>query len=218
MLSVLKYVRTSYITMKKFTKKAIIGMILGDAYVEKKSALTALIKIDHSISQLSLVNHKRNLLKEYHPSDIKIRTYYDGRPLEKKSVSFKTKSSVKLYFYRKEFYKLEKTKYKKVLPKWIKKYLIDPITLAYWYMDDGSKQSSKRNPNVKSVILHTQAFTKKEVVLIIKEFNSQLNLNARIHKESKNRGLKIYIPNENYEFSYLVKPYIIKEMLYKLPL
>jgi len=205
----------SFQKINKFLHCSIIGMILGDAYLYKPKNQTinkALIKVDHSIKQLELVKHKKELLKDFVNCEINTRSYNDGRNPNNLSCNFKTIYSEKIFFYYINFYKFINGKNIKVLPRWIRKYLINPITLAYWFMDNGYRNKSK------ALYLNTHRFSLKEVELIVFTLNAKLNLNCSIHEEPRKRGFKIYIPNNNYEFSNIVKPFLIESMYYKLPM
>ena len=199
--------------ISKRLKKIIIGTILGDATVQSSFDDTALIKIDHGASQRDLIMWKYEELKDFITMPLYNRIYKD-RPLEKASLSFKTLRTKQFKFYYDNFYQEINGKVRKVLPKWIKKYLTDPLVLAVWYMDDGSKHATHRNPYLKAVKLCTQGFTINEVTFICNVLNEK-GWNCRIHYD---KGPIIYIPNRNYEFSLFIKDYILPSMLYKLPL
>lgn len=99
---------------------------------------------------------------------------------------------------------------KKILPKNIEQYLT-PLVLAIWFMNDGS---SKNN----GLKISAQSFTLQELeflcIILYKIFG--------IFCKPQFRGIKynnyvIYIYEEScYSFSYIIKPYMLQSMYYKL--
>jgi LAGLIDADG DNA endonuclease family len=85
--------------------------------------------------------------------------------------------------------------------------------LTYWIMDDGSLQNDK-----KSLILHTQSYTKNEVEILSNELNIKFNFNSKVipHKQ---KYFVIFIPKKDANTLYeIMLPYIHPSMNYKLPI
>lgn len=100
---------------------------------------------------------------------------------------------------------------KSIKPGLITNHLTD-LGLTYWIMDDGSLQKDK-----KSLIIHTQSYTKAEVELLSLELNTKFNLNSivKIHKKIYH---VIFIPSKDAKLLYdLISPHIHSSMSYKLP-
>lgn len=111
-----------------------------------------------------------------------------------------------------EFHSLFYGNGKKVIPHQIKNLLVDPISLAVWYMDDGGVNSKRKNPTIS-----TYCFLKQENILLIEtikeNFGFQVNLNW------DRTGYRLYIPVDSIKmFVYLVDSYILPSMEYKIPL
>lgn len=86
------------------------------------------------------------------------------------------------------------------------------LGLAYWIMDDGSLQNDK-----KSMIIHTQSYTKAEVELLSSELNMKFSLSSRVipHKQVYH---VIFIPSKDANTLYnLISPFVHQSMCYKLP-
>ena len=83
-------------------------------------------------------------------------------------------------------------------------------------MDDGGKLDYNKNSKNKSIVLNTQSFKDEEVQSMAIELNKKFGLNCSTRY---NKGKKIIvIDHSSYSiFTGLIKPYIIKEMEYKLP-
>lgn len=91
--------------------------------------------------------------------------------------------------------------------------LLTPKGLAFWIMDDGSKQGTGLH-----ISISVYAFNNEDVDKLMFTLQDKFNLKCSIHynRDSKPR---IYIFKESIDHLItLVKPYFIKEMLYKLGL
>lgn len=199
-----------------FFRRALMGMIMGDAYIYRTSkTANSLIKIDHSGLQSELIEHKYALFKEEGLVTQEIYIYKDGRPIDATSKSFKSLTLPVFNFFHDNFYRDKQ----KIVPKWFGKYLSCPIVLAYWYMDDGNSNKKKGNPYNKSICINTHSFTQKEVKFISGFFKQKFGKVTMCHDmyQGKSRGLRIYISNLDYSFSNFIAPYIIDSMRYKLP-
>lgn len=107
--------------------------------------------------------------------------------------------------YREFFYELNV----KIVPVNIYE-LLTPRGLAFWLMDDGSKHGSGMHISV-------YAFT-KDLDKLMLTLQDKFNLKCSIHYNRENKP-RIYILKQSMDtLITLVKPYFIKEMVYKLGL
>jgi len=115
-------------------KNIIMGMILGDAHVRQLKK-EARIEVAHSTSQKNYVLWKYENLKRWVISEPCLIKTYDAR-FDKTYTQwrFRTKSHEVFSSLRKLFY----PKGKKIIPKEIVNILKSPLSLAVWYMDDGT--------------------------------------------------------------------------------
>ena len=104
------------------------------------------------------------------------------------------------------------------MPVEIEKLLVHPLSLAVWFMDDGSLDF---RPNSHyAFILHTEGFKKREITLLIETLKKNFGIKASIHKSSYRGRVKhkIYIGKDGRDTFYrLVKPHILSLFNYKLP-
>jgi hypothetical protein len=101
---------------------------------------------------------------------------------------------------------------KKVIPAKID-VLLDPLAMAVWFMDDGSRGA--RTP--KGVVINTSSYTRQEQSLLQSVLAEKFGLRTSVHKVGK--GCQIYIKRESFErFAKLVSPFLIPCMYYKLPI
>lgn len=84
------------------------------------------------------------------------------------------------------------------------------MSLAVWIFDDGGFHNS-------GVRLHTNCFTREEVMLLSLALNTKFNIKSTLHKNQDN--FVIYIVAESMpRLKKLLKPYLIPSMYYKLGL
>jgi len=87
--------------------------------------------------------------------------------------------------------------------------LLTPIGLAFWIMDDGSRQGSGLHISV-------YGFYNEDVDRLMFTLQDKFGLKCSIHYNRDNKP-RIYIFKESMpDIIHLVKPYFIEEMLYKL--
>ena len=89
--------------------------------------------------------------------------------------------------------------------------LLTPVGLAYWIMDDGSKQNNGLHLNV-------YAFDSESVNRLMEVLNLKFDLKCTVHKH-KSHGMtsRIYIPESSMNnLRTLVMPYILPSIMYKL--
>nr|QGP70652.1 putative LAGLIDADG homing endonuclease [Tetraselmis sp. CCMP 881] len=203
--------------MDKTLKLIIIGLLLGDANIQTfqktQPITTARLRILHSTKQIQYLKHKYHLLNPYvrQKNILFLKQKKENKIYHK--CYFNTQTLKQFAFFYHMFYKkdLHTKRVIKVLPALIHRYL-EPITLAYWYMDDGSLKWKNHS---KAVRLCTDSFSKQETEHLVCLLNQKYNLKARTFR-TRSR-LRIYIPNRNKEFSQLISDYIHPSMKYKIP-
>jgi hypothetical protein len=85
---------------------------------------------------------------------------------------------------------------------------IDPLSLAVWYMDDGSK--SREN----DVYLNSQQFNLFDQKRLL-QMLQKLRLDAKLNKDKKYHRIR-FLKSSLPRFRKMVQPYIIESMQYKL--
>ena len=184
-------------SLTQVEKSVIIGSLLGDGYLRViPGRKNAFLEINHSISQKEYVDWKFQKLKNIVKSPPKQRKG-NGKRI---SYRFFTQQHPKLTEIHSRFYK----KRIKIIPD----LKLNPLIIAIWFMDDGSK-------NYKSYYLNTQSFSyllqKKLIQILKKQYKIESSLNRdkqyyriRIKKDSAKR------------FRKLIYNYIIPSMRYKI--
>jgi len=173
----------------------LIGVFLGDGAMRKKTH--ALLEINHSYTQKEYVDWLYQQFKNYVDTKPKMRKSNGTRI----AYRFTTKSlPVFTQFYTKFF-----RNHRKSVPENL---VLTPLTLAIWYMDDGSRCD-------KDIYLNTQQFTKEEQQGLIDMLLHQYAIEAAVNRDKKYWRIRIKkasVPN----FMKIISPYILSSMQYKL--
>lgn len=88
--------------------------------------------------------------------------------------------------------------------------LLSPLTLAVWFMDDGSKSRS-------SVYLNTQQFSLEEQKLLQDILHKQWKIETTLNKDKEYWRIRVRVSSIK-KFIELIKPYLLPQFYYKLPL
>lgn len=180
-----------------------IGTVLGDGYLEPHGRGVRL-QVIHSSAQEAYIRWKYEELSSLLPSPMYF--YKNGKY---SFWRFVTRSHPFLEELRKIFY----INRKKHIPDNIGKYLNNPLSLAVWFMDDGT--CDKRQG---SILFETQCFCREDIEKLKECLVTNFKLNTSIHKSGKNRGLRLYLSvKEARKFRDIVEPFVLSEMKYKLP-
>jgi microcystin-dependent protein len=100
----------------------------------------------------------------------------------------------------------------KILPE------LTPISLAFWYMDDGNLMKDKRYPDYFRARLCTEGFSDEEGDAIVDYFTNKWGIKAKLYRCSGRNGRTMIMDDLGSEtFFGLVSSYIHPSMRYKLP-
>lgn len=183
-------------SLSEVQKELILGCVLGDGYMRKK--VNAHLQITHSIKQKEYVDWKYQILKNIVITSPKLYRGNAGRV----GYRFFTKSLSELTSFYSRFYQNGV----KIVPKNISLF---PLSLAVWYMDDGSKS---RN----ACYFNSQQFDSESQNNLLKLF-SKLGLKASLNKDKSYK--RIYISSFSVPILVnTIKQFVVPTMRYKLPL
>jgi len=179
-------------------KSILIGCLLGDGSLRRKQ--NTLLEVNHSSKQRDYVFWLYSKFKECVSTPPKIRV----NGLNRTSYRFTTRSIDALNDFYENFYskKLQKT-----LPRDLE---LNPLSLAVWFMDDGSKS---RN----TVYMNTQQFNIQEQKYLLSLLDKHFTIRATLNKDKSYFRIRIRTDSMKI-FRDLTSPYIIESMRCKLPL
>ena len=178
-------------------KQIIVGCLLGDGAMRIKT--NALLEINHSLEQKGLVDWIYANLKEFVGTAPKARKG-NGRRV---AYRFTTRSLPPFTNLYKQFF----LNGKKIIPTNI---ILTPLVLAVWFMDDGNRSRT-------SIYLNTQQFSLEEQELLQKLLSEQWQIETTLNKDKHYWRIRIRV-NSVKRFVELIKPYLLPEFYYKLPL
>ena len=186
----------------------ILGTLLGDGCLEQNGKW-ARLRLEHSASQKPYLEWKKKELESLITGSVmKVHSYHKINKCFYDSFRAYTFSDSVFDAYRNIFYFNKK----KIIPKNIISLLIDPLSLATWFMDDGYKRN-----DCNAFRLGTDSFTKDEQDILQSVLKSNFGIESNVHKKGKYWNL--YIPErESKKFVALIKPYIIPSLTYKIAL
>jgi hypothetical protein len=187
-------------SLSKLQHQVLIGTLLGDGHLEKNGHHVRL-KIDHSLKQKMYVQWKYQVFKNLvikSPHTIEVLDSRTNKVY--KHSRFATKSLEVFDKYHQLFY----AQGKKSLPKAIDKLLIDPLSLAVWYMDDGARRTDCR-----ALRIHTNSFSLSEQKMLQSILLARFNFRTTIHRASS-KSYTLYVPaQEAQNFCNLIEPHIL---------
>jgi len=191
------------IIITNYHKSIMVGLLLSDGYIQKRFSWNPRISLHQSIKNFEYIWSVFNTLSVY-------CSYF---PYTKKtikrgklffSIEFQSRQLKSLNEIYNLFYKDLKIK---IITQELFHY-IDYIALAHWIQGDGARRN-------KGIILCTDCFSIKEVVLLMNILNIKFNINSSIHYD--NNKTRIYInKNELNKIISNIKPFFVKRFLYKI--
>lgn len=199
------------ILMPNDIKDVLIGILLGDAHIMKRSSTgnARLMYAQTAIAHKAYFEYVYSFFHSFCAKDYTTQTKVSRDKRTNKiysSISFTTMQLPCFNVFRELFY----VSNVKTVPNNIYE-LLTPKGLAFWIMDDGSKQG-------KGLHISVYAFSNEDVDKLMYVLQDKFNLKCSIHYNRENKP-RIFIFKESMEnLINLVKPYFIPEMLYKLGL
>lgn len=189
-------------------EQILLGSLLGDGHLETGTqGRTYRYRVVQSTKKPLYFQFLYNTFQDFISTDISTRVY-KTKSGESSTQMFTTQTSSVFQPYGSLFYN-EKTK---CVPKTIGNCLT-PLSLAVWYMDDGSMKSSKS----KGVYLNTHCFSCDEIDFLCEILGQNFGLKAWRTKDKQ--SFRIYISGKSYDhLRNLITPYFTDDMWYKWPL
>ena len=186
--------------LTQLEKSVIVGSLFGDGYARIISGKrNALLEINHGSSQKEYVDWKHEMLKRLCKSGPVLRKSNGTRM----AYRFNTRQHDELTSLYNTFYIAGS----KRVPRDI---ALDPLMLAVWYMDDGSKCRAS------DVYINTQQFTVNDQMKCA-ELLKKLGIESRLNRDKKYWRIRIKKSSLPRFFS-LIRPYVIPSMMYKIGL
>lgn len=185
--------------LSKRQRELIVGLLLGDGHLETQNGgRTYRLKVEHGSAQREYLEWLANEFQDWLLSG-----WYEKRKGTKLVYGFTTVSHPALRFYGAQFYQNGK----KRIPPLIKK-LMTPLSLAIWFLDDGSAKSSKH----RSLVVHSLGYNRKDLELV-QETLQCLGIETSLHKQ-RNNTFRLYLPHAS---SLIIVEQFVRPILNEVP-
>lgn len=200
-----KQVTEKVLKLSKQQREILVGVLLGEAKLESLNrGRTYQLKIEHSEQQREYVYHLYDLFKDWVVTPPQETEAILTDSASKKVIGFQTISHAAFRFYAHQFYGEQSKKIPKLIQRWL-----TPLNLAYWYMENGTTNSSR-------VVLYTHSSASWEVKRLAQTLTTVFGLQVKERKQET--GYQLYFVDEAYEqFKEVVKPYLFKSVLNNMP-
>lgn len=188
-------------------KDIIVGLLLGDGYIEFDGFKASRLQIKQAECKKEYVFWLYDQLADL------VRTPPKQRP-DTKQWYFSTRSIIEMEEFRLLFYKNRR----KIVPENIEELISSPVTLAVWFMDDGTLDY--RIKSHYSFSMSTDAFTIEEVSLLKSVLKNKFGIESSIQTPScrGKKYTKLYIgKNGREKFLQTINKYILNCFAYKIP-
>jgi recombination protein RecA len=182
-------------SLSKDQVSLIIGSLLGDGAMRCKA--NALIEFNHSAEQRTYVDWKFQQLQTLVGTPPKLRDGKGGRV----AYRFTTRSLPELTPYYKAWY----AQGRKVVPQ----LTLTPLTMAVWFMDDGSKSH-------RAIYLNTQQFDLESQKRLLRLLQEQWGIRASLYRDKSYYRIRIAVESVG-RFKSIVEPHVLSELEYKFP-
>jgi hypothetical protein len=186
--------------LTQFQKSVIMGSILGDGYLRIiPGRANAFLEVNHSYNAKDYVDWKYSVLRNIVKSSPKKRKGNGTR--------FAYRFFTRQHPYITELFNKFYVKRKKIIPH---DFVLDPLALAVWYMDDGSKCGEN------DFYLNTQQFSLDGQKKLIADLE-QMGMQTTLQKDKiycRLRFIKKSIP----VLQKVIRKYVVPSMEYKLSL
>ena len=192
--------------------EVLVGIMLGDGTLQRNGGTNCFLKYDQGYANRLVVQLVYLIFEPYvgKPPSIRYKTVNGER--KEHSVWFRTFRFKEFTRYQNLFYALNALgAVERRVPINIQE-LLTPIALAFWFMDDGSKDPS-------GYYLHTQCFTLADVKRLQQALGNKFGLETSVCRDIKNEKTYYYLyirAGSMKKFTQLIDPYIIEPMRYKL--
>lgn len=192
------------IPFSKEQKDIMYGSLIGDAYL-RPSGNSYSLSFTHGEKQYEYLKWKLDKFKNF-VSQKNLYKYENDFHGNKPTYSFGTINHPDLT----EAFNITHPHGKKFVTKeWLS--LLSPLSLAVWYMDDGSL-----NKSTHVIVISTNEYCEEEQANMIEFFKDNYDLNLKREKRRNDQYVLRINASESRKFRDIVKDYIPNCMSYKL--
>lgn len=188
----------------KVQRLALVGMLLGDGYLQPTGKRNARLRVEHSLKQKDYIFWKYEIFKNYMQSKPKLLKRFN--PRWKKWYTYlrcQSHSSPIFGKYRRLFYDENN---RKKIPQNIKNLLKHPLSLAVWIMDDGYLYRRDNH-----LFIYLPPYTQKEIELLKAALKDNFDVEAK-YREKKSERFFYFDKKNTKKILEIIKPHLIPSM------
>ncbi len=195
--------------LTKKQKSAIIGMILGDGYIQKTGSRNARLRLEHQANHYDYIIWKASLIPKFFQKKPNIIERI--HPITHKTYRYaRLQSGSSPYFGK--LHSLFYPNNKKRIPNNLDKLLKDDIAFVIWYYDDGYYY--KRD---KCCYIYLGKVTQDEADISSSVIRKRFNIANHVLSK-KDKGFVLYFsPIESKKIKNILEKYFVPIMAYKIP-
>lgn len=186
-------------------KSVLLGILLGDGTLATANSGNMAVEYAHTNDQLNYTNYCHKALGNIsNPNTFTRISGYGSQMTGARTITS--------FMIAEEFSSFKNENGIKCVPEWVVEKL-DPIALAFWYMDDGSL--THHDDQEDRANFSTYAFTQQDnevLLLALKKFN----INGVLQFTKKGIFIRLNA-DEAEKLFLLIAPYVTSSMQYKLP-
>lgn len=194
--------------LAKRQREIVIGLLLGDGFLQKTGKKNARLRLEHSSGQKEYIYWKHQMLKNLMQSKPKFIKRFN--PHWKKHYTYYRCQS----HASPEFGKLKKVFYRglcKCIPKDISKLLNSYLSLAVWYMDDGYLYHRDR-----SATIYLNNYSRQELKNLAVALEINFGLQPKLKIKKKKYPCFYFNVEQTKRLIEIIRPHIIPCFSYKL--
>jgi hypothetical protein len=196
-------------TVSKKQKEILIGLVLGDAYLQKTGKRNARLRLEHSTKQkdyifwkwdslANLMQDRPKKLERFNPVFKKKHAYYRCQ-----SYASPVFGKLRRWFYDEKG---------KKIPENFKTIFKAALSLAIWYMDDGYYYDRDQ-----SVYIYIPRFAPASLELLLNALAQNFGLKPKVKIKKKRHFCLYFNVAETKKLLQIIKDHIIPSMQYKIP-
>jgi len=185
-------------------KQVLLGIMLGDGTFSENS-ISGKIEWVHKEDCVDYMDYISQILGYVvNPNRRNGVSGYGSKTLRQETFS---------NHYVKDYFSSFISKGKKIVPKWVAKDLT-PISIAFWYMDDGTLMHDDGQRD--RISFATCGFSKTDCGVLVKGLE-KLGVKSQIKKYSDGYNRIVVDADNSIKLFLLISPYVSKSMEYKIP-
>lgn len=193
--------------MTKQQQAVVLGSILGDGYLQKTGKNNARLRFEHCLRQKEYLVWKCKILGSFFQS--KLIT------LERNNIVFgKSYQYIRAQSYAHpdlgKFHKLFYKEKQKIIPLEIKKLLIEKLSLAVWFMDDGYYYARD-----KMAYVYLPKYNQPSVNNLLAALSDNFNLFPILKIKKRGEYVLVFSVKETLKLMKLINKDLVPSMAYK---